>query len=88
MTTINDERELPGPACAGSDWRREFIRSKLDAHFLIACRDGEVYLRADGAEWEWPAWRINFNRNTKKLESEAAFAEADSRQIRPKAQAA
>ena len=35
-----------------------YVRSKIDPRALIASKSGDVYVRRDGAKWEWPGYKV------------------------------
>lgn len=63
MRTINDINDLPPrPDIVRLDrdtayhTAQIFLRSKSEPKVLIDYHDGECYRRADGENWEWPAY--------------------------------
>ena len=59
MQTIRDVEEI----AATLDRTTDFARSLCDPTALMNCRTGEVYIRHDGAKWEWPAYIVRVDAN-------------------------
>lgn len=55
MQTVEDETDLPTQEFVTID----YVRNRVDPHFLIHGKTGDVFIRADGAPWEWPGYRVS-----------------------------
>lgn len=62
MRTIKDETELPyrRRETSGHQW---FLRSKSCPTVLIEYHDGDCFTREDGANWQYPAYGREKNRD-------------------------
>lgn len=58
IETVQDERSLPlGP----SGKRTSYLVLSSDRHLVIEHRDGRVYRRADGQEWQGDGFHVESN---------------------------
>lgn len=60
---VKDETALPFERVNTTRNHWDWIRHKIDPTILIDCASGQCYSRRDGARWEWPAYRVDRNRD-------------------------
>ena len=78
---VDDEFALPAPD--GLNGRLfEYLRLKFEPTLLIHSKTGDLYRRRDGMPWEWPAYKITTNFDTKRVDREPWTACDDSRRFR------